>query len=54
LPFGVSPESSLPAIKALVPGDSGGNTAFLEVIRIGTTGLDGEMVVRYRSSISII
>jgi len=44
---GVSPESSLTAIKELVPGDSGGSTAFSEVnIRAGMTGSCGETVER--------
>lgn len=53
--FGVSPESSLLAIKALVPGDSGGSTAFSdEAIRARTTGCGGEIVERYRRSICMI
>lgn len=55
LTSGVPPESSLLAIKALVPGDSGGNTAFSdEALRRGTTGCGGEMVERYRMSICMI
>jgi len=43
----VSPEFSLVAIRALVPGDSGGKTEFLEVkMRCGITGSGGEIVER--------
>jgi hypothetical protein len=45
--LGVSPESSLTAIKELVPGDSGGKTAFSDVnILAGMAGSGAEMVER--------
>lgn len=45
--FGVPPESSLCAINELVPGDSGGKTAFSEVkILWGITASGGEIVER--------
>lgn len=47
LVFEVSPEPSLIAIKELVPGDSGGRTAFSDLnIRSGITGSAGEIVER--------
>lgn len=45
--FGVSPASSLTPIKVLVPGDSGGKTAFSDVkILGGMAGCKGEIVER--------
>lgn len=45
--FGPAPESSLADIKELVPGDSGGYTAFSEEnVRTGTTGSGGEIIER--------
>lgn len=45
--FGVSPASSRTPISVLVPGDSGGKTAFSDVnIRGGMAGFRGEMVER--------
>ena len=48
LVFGVSPEPSLTAINELVPGDSGGNTAFSEVKTLGGGAMaaSGEIVER--------
>ncbi|KAJ6860536.1 hypothetical protein NC651_036815 [Populus alba x Populus x berolinensis] len=42
--LGICPKSSLTAIKELVPGDSGGKTAFSDVkILAGMTGFGAEM-----------